>query len=169
MTEAVAAERRLIIDWEDPKVGLARAKGMDGLGFLKAMLRGELPPPPMARLLGFDLAMAEPGGAAFTVEPGEHHYNPMATVHGGLIATLCDSAMGCAVLSTCAEGQLFTTLDLSLSFVKAVTAATGRLRAEATILHRGGRIATAECKVVDAAGKLYAHATTTCMILEGAR
>jgi uncharacterized protein (TIGR00369 family) len=169
MDAVVESERRLTVEWQDPRAGLARARGLDGLAFLQAMIRGELPPAPMARLLGFELAEVAPGRAVFTVVPGERHYNPMATVHGGLLATLCDSATGCAVFSTCAAGELFTTLELKLNFVKAALADSGLIRCEATVLHRGGRIATAEARAVDAKGTLYAHATSTCMILDAKR
>jgi uncharacterized protein (TIGR00369 family) len=168
--EAVAeAERRLTVEWQDPRTGLGRARDLDGLAFLEAMIRGELAPAPMAQLLGFELSEVGPGRAAFTVVPGERHYNPMASVHGGLLATLCDSAMGCAVLSTCAAGQLFTTLELKLNFVRPAFAESGLIRCAATVLHRGGRIATADARATDAAGTLYAHATSTCMILEAKR
>ncbi|MBI1774737.1 MAG: PaaI family thioesterase [Proteobacteria bacterium] len=166
MNDVSDQTRRRTIEWQDPQAGLAAASGLDGLGFLRAIVAGAVAPPPMARLLGLELESAEPGVAVFAVEPGEHHYNPMATVHGGLLATLCDSAMGCAILSTLPPATFFTTLELSVNYVRAATAETGRLTCEGRVLHRGGRIATAESKVLDEAGKLFAHATTTCMILE---
>jgi uncharacterized protein (TIGR00369 family) len=166
MSGVGAAARRRVVEWDDPKPGLMSARGLDGLAFLKRLIDGSLPPPPFARLLGMDLIAAETGLAVFAVEPGEHHYNPMASVHGGVLATLCDSAMGCAVLSTCGVGLLFTTLELSVNYVRPVVAETGRLTCEGRVVHRGGRIATAEGKVIDRAGTLYAHGTTTCMILE---
>ena len=99
----------------------------------------------------------------------QRHLNSRGSCHGGLLATLADSAMGCAVLSTCAAGQLFTTLELKLNFVRALLADSGLVRCEGTVLHRGGRIATAEARALDAKGRLYAHATSTCMILEAPR
>jgi uncharacterized protein (TIGR00369 family) len=158
--------RRRVVEWDDPRPGLSSARALDGLAFLRRLIDGTLPPPPFAQLLGMQLLAADSGLAVFAVEPGEHHYNPMAAVHGGVLATLCDSAMGCAVLSTCGVGALFTTLELSVNYVRPVLADTGRITCEGRVVHRGGRIATAEGKVVDGAGKLYAHGTTTCMILE---
>ena len=158
------ARRRLTVEWQDP-APLARAAGeMAGLDFLRAIQAGTLPSPPIARLLGFDLVEAEPGRAVFAVVPGERHYNPIGVVHGGLAATLCDSAMGCAVQSLLPAGAGYTTLEFKINFVRAVTRETGRLRCEASIVHLGRRSGVASARLVDAAGTLYAHATTTCLV-----
>ena len=133
--------------------------------FLKKIAAGELPPPPIAALMNFELVELSEGQAIFAVEPKEYHYNPIGVVHGGLAATLLDSAMGCAVHSTLPAGAGYTTLEMKVNFVRPVTADTGRVRAEAKLIHLGGRTATAEGRVIDEAGKLYAHATTTCLIL----
>jgi uncharacterized protein (TIGR00369 family) len=117
--------------------------------------------------MNFGLAELEEGRAVFTVEPAEYHYNPIGVVHGGLAATLLDSAMGCAVHSTLPAGAGYTTLEVKVNFVRPLTAETGEVRCEAEVIHVGGRTATAEGKVLDASGKLYAHATTTCIIFRG--
>jgi uncharacterized protein (TIGR00369 family) len=126
---------------------------------------GELPPPPFASLLNFDLVEVSEGHAAFAVNPAEYHYNPIGVVHGGLAATLLDSAMGCAVHSMLPAGAGYTTLEIKVNFIRAMTAETGRVRCEANVVHSGARTATAEGRIVDEAGKLYAHGTTTCLIL----
>ncbi|MGQ0763362.1 MAG: PaaI family thioesterase [Acidobacteriota bacterium] len=133
--------------------------------FLQKIAAGELPPPPIAALMNFELVELSEGHAIFAVEPKEYHYNPIGVVHGGLAATLLDSAMGCAVHSTLPAGAGYTTLEIKVNFVRPILADTGRVRAEAKLIHLGGRIATAEDRVIDEAGKLYAHATTTCLIL----
>ena len=116
-------------------------------------------------LMNFSLIEVGEGHAVFAVEPAEYHYNPIGVVHGGLAATLLDSAMGCAVHSTLAAGSGYTTLEIKVNFIRAMTAETGRVRCEANVVHAGARTATAEGRVIDEAGKLYAHGTTTCLIL----
>ena len=139
-------------------------RGRDGLSFLRAMIAGELPAPPMAETLGFRLVAADEGRARFKGEPTFRHYNPIGVVHGGYAATLLDSALGCAVHATLATGEGYTTLELKVNLVRAITEQTGLVIAEGRILHRGRSIATAEGDLRDAAGVLYAHATTTCMV-----
>jgi uncharacterized protein (TIGR00369 family) len=156
--------RTRTFSWEDPKALAGSARGLTGLEFLKKVVSGELPPPPIAVLMNFGLAELEEGRAVFTAEPAEYHYNPIGVVHGGLAATLLDSAMGCAVHSTLPAGAGYTTLEIKVNYVRALTAETGEVRCEARVIHVGGRTATAEGKVLDAAGKLYAHATTTCIV-----
>jgi uncharacterized protein (TIGR00369 family) len=138
-------------------------KSYDGLGFLKAIIAGTVPNPPISGLVGFHLVEAEQGRAVFEGVPEFHHYNPIGTVHGGFAATLLDSALGCAIFSTIAKGDTWTTLELKFNFVRPLTKDTGPVRAEGRIVHRG-RVATSEGDLKDRAGKLYAHATTTCMI-----
>lgn len=157
--------RQRTVTWEDPLVGWRRAPTMSGMEYLQAIARGELPPPPMAMLMGFRLLELDTGRAVFVVDPAEYHYNPIGVVHGGLAATLLDSAMGCAVHTLLPAGVGYTTLDIHVNFVRALTGGTGTIRAEARVLHSGSRVATAEGRVLDANGKLYAHGTTTCLIL----
>jgi uncharacterized protein (TIGR00369 family) len=136
----------------------------DGLGFLKAIIDGTLPQPPISELLGFHLIEAAAGRAVFEGVPEFRHYNPIGTVHAGFAATLLDSALGCAVFSTLAKGEAWTTLELKFNLVRPLTKDTGSVRAEGRIVHRGRTVATAQGDLKDASGKLYAHATTTCMI-----
>src|SRR5215207_7868502 len=156
--------RTRTLTWEDPKALAGAARGLTGLEFLKKVAAGELPRPPISALMNFGLAEVEEGRAVFTAEPAEYHYNPIGVVHGGLAATLLDSAMGCAVHSVLPAGAGYTTLEIKVNYIRALTAETGEVRCEARVIHVGGRTATAEGKVLDAAGKLYAHATTTCII-----
>ncbi|HYG54337.1 MAG TPA: PaaI family thioesterase [Burkholderiales bacterium] len=142
-------------------------RSMSGLEFLRAIRDGRVPPAPMAKLIGFRLVEVDVGQVVFEVVPGEQHYNPLGTVHGGLAMTLLDSAMGCAVHTHLPSGTGYTTLEAKTNLVRAITAATGKLRAIGTTVHVGKRIATAEGRLEDAAGKLYAHATTTCIVLNG--
>jgi uncharacterized protein (TIGR00369 family) len=146
--------------------GAAAASTMAGLEYLRAIQRGEYPPPPLAELLGFRLAEVERGRAVFELEPAEYHYNPIGTVHGGVAATLLDSVMGCAVHSTLAAGVGYTSVDLHVHFVRPLTADTGRVRCEGAVVHAGSRMATAEGRLVGADSKLYAHGTATCLLLD---
>jgi uncharacterized protein (TIGR00369 family) len=144
-----------------------QARSMSGLDYLKAIARGEIPPPPIAELLQLRLEELDSGRAVFSVEPAEFHYNPIGVVHGGLAATILDSAMGCAVHTLLSAGTGYTTLDIHVNFVRPLTADTGKVKCEATVIHAGSRIATAEGRLVDASGKLYAHATSTLLIIQG--
>ena len=164
MGEGNENARTRTVSWEDPKALAEAARGLTGLEFLRKVVSGELPPPPIGALMNFGLAELSEGRAVFTVEPAEFHYNPIGVVHGGLAATLLDSAMGCAVHTTLPAGAGYTTLEIKVNYVRALTVETGPVRCEARVIHVGGRTATAEGKLLDAGGKLYAHATTTCMI-----
>ena len=136
----------------------------DGLSFLQQMIAGHVPQPPMTSTLGFRLTEVERGRAAFEGLPEFRHYNPIGTVHGGFAMTLLDSALGCAVFSTTAKGEGWTTLEMKVNLVRPITQDTGIVRAEGRIIHRGRTIATAEGDLRDRAGTLYAHASTTCAI-----
>ncbi|HET6853138.1 MAG TPA: PaaI family thioesterase [Pyrinomonadaceae bacterium] len=159
------SEQTRTVNWEDPRRLAEAGRGLSGIEFLRKIVAGELPPPPFASLLNFDLVELNEGTATFAVNPAEYHYNPIGVVHGGLAATLLDSAMGCAVHSTLPAGVGYTTLEIKVNFVRAMTAETGRVRCEAKVIHVGGRTATAEGRIVDESGKLYAHGTTTCLVL----
>jgi len=156
--------RTLTVSWEDPRALAEAGRGLSGLEYLRKIVAGELPRPPIGALMNFGIVELGEGYAVFDVEPAEYHYNPICVVHWGLAATLLDSAMGCAVHSTLPAGTGYTTLEIKVNFVRPMTAGTGRVRCEARLVHRGGRTATAEGRVVDEAGKLYAHGTTTCLI-----
>jgi uncharacterized protein (TIGR00369 family) len=124
----------------------------------------EMPHAPIAELVGMELVELGEGRATFALDPAERHYNPLGTVHGGIAATLLDSAMGCAVHTTLSDGERYTTLELKVNFVRAITEATGRVVASGSVIHRGGRIATAEARLADGDGRLLAHGTSTCLI-----
>jgi uncharacterized protein (TIGR00369 family) len=158
-------KRRVTIEWGDPLPLAEAGRSMQGIEFLRAIRDGKLPAPPIAELLGFHLVEVEPGHAVFEVVPGERHYNPIGVVHGGLAMTLLDSAMGCAVQTRMPAGSGYTTLEAKTNLVRAITANTGKLRAIGKTVHVGKRMATAEGRLEDAAGKLYAHSTTTCIVL----
>jgi uncharacterized protein (TIGR00369 family) len=138
---------------------------MTGLEMMQAITSGAVPAPPIAELVGFDLVEVGEGRTSFELDPARRHYNPLGTVHGGIAATLLDSAMGCAVHTTLAEGEAYTTLELKVNYVRAITEATGRIVAAGSVIHRGGRVATAEAKLTDEDGRLLAHATSTCLIM----
>lgn len=144
----------------------AQVAGRSGLQILQALLAGEIPPPPMAATLDFTLLRIESGFAVFQGQPHFSHYNPMGTVHGGWFATLLDSAMGCAVQSTLPAGKAYTTLELKLNLVRTLTDAVPLLRAEGRVVHGGRQVATAEGRLVGPDGKLYAHASTTCLVFD---
>jgi uncharacterized protein (TIGR00369 family) len=140
--------------------------GMSGLELFRRMAAGELPPPPLVTLLGFRLAEVEAGHIVFVAEPVEAFYNGAGVVHGGWAAALLDSALGCAVNSMMPAGRAFTTVELKVNLTRPLRCEVGEVRCDARVLHVGRRMATAEGKIVDAAGKLYAHGTTTCMVIE---
>lgn len=157
--------KSLTVQWSDPHALAQAGRSMDGLQFLQAMVDGKLPPPPIAQLMGFRLVAVDVGHAVFECTPGEQHYNPIGVVHGGLAMTLLDSAMGCCVQTKLPAGTGYTTLEAKTNLVRAITSATGPVRAIGRVIHAGSRVATAEARIEDRAGKLYAHATTTCIIL----
>jgi uncharacterized protein (TIGR00369 family) len=158
-------DRRLTIEWQDPMPLAQAARSLSGLDFLVAVRDGQLPPAPIQQLIGMRLAEVEAGRAVWELAPGEQHYNPIGTAHAGVAATLLDSAMACAVHSTLPQGKGYTTLEFKLNLVRAVTVKSGTLRAIGRVVHGGKSTATAEARLEDAAGTLYAHATTTCIIL----
>lgn len=158
--------RRRTIQWEDPAAAAREGLSRPGMGYLKAIMSGEIARPPMAWTLDFELVEAEEGRAAFECEPKEFHYNPSNHVHGGLALALIDSATGCALHSTLAAGEGFTTVETSTQFVRPMKAGMGKVRCEGRLVHRGRTLARAEAKVVDAEGKLLAYGHSTCMILK---
>ena len=157
--------RSLTVSWDDPHAAFAAGKALAGIDYMKEMIAGRIPVPPIMRLLGYRLAQVGDGLAVFECEPAEQHYNPIGVVHGGLAMTLLDSAMGCSVHTRLPAGTGYTTLEAKVNLVRAITARTGLIRATGKVIHLGGKTATAEARLEDAAGKLYAHGTTTCIIL----
>ena len=137
---------------------------LSGLELLQRAIAGEYPPPPIAKLMDIRLTQIEKGKAIFTGTPQEFHYNPLGTVHGGYGATLLDSAMGCAVHSTLDPGDIYTTLEFKINFLRALTHETGEVRGIGTVINATRTTAVAEGRIEDASGKLYAFATTTCVI-----
>jgi uncharacterized protein (TIGR00369 family) len=139
-------------------------KSLSGLDFLRGMIAGDYPRPPIAELIGLSIAEVENGRVAFSGIPGPQHYNPIGMVHGGYAATLLDSCMGCAVHSTLPAGMGYTTLELKISYIRPITADTGMVRAEGRIIGSGRRAAFVEGNLTDQGGRVLAHATTTCLI-----
>jgi uncharacterized protein (TIGR00369 family) len=158
-------ERSRSYSWRNPKETAAAGRKLGAYGYLEALVDGRLPPPPIAETLGFTLSEVGEGCAVFLCTPAEFHYNPLGTVHGGLAATLIDSATGCAVQTVCPPGHGFTTLELKVNFVRPLASDTGEVRGEAKVIHAGSRIAPADARLTDRNGRLYAHGSTTCIIL----
>jgi uncharacterized protein (TIGR00369 family) len=145
-------------------VPLEQVRTMDGLTLIKGLMEGRFPAPPISEVLGFDIAEAESGRVVFTYTPVFGHYNPLGTVHGGVAATLLDSVMGCCIHTTLKAGIGYTTVEIKVNYVRAMTDKTGPVRVEGKVISAGSRIATSEGKLYDSAGKLLAHGTTTCLI-----
>lgn len=145
-----------------------QVSGLTGMQVFEAMFAGELPYPPIAETLDFLPIEIEPGRAVFQGQPLLRHYNPLGTVHGGWIAALLDSCAACAVHSTLPAGKSYTTAELKVNYVRAVTARVPLVRAIGTIIHVGSRMATADGRLIGPDGKLYAHASTTCFIFDSA-
>ena len=139
-------------------------KQMSGLEFMQGYLNGSVPPPPFAAVLKFELTQVEHGRVVFEGTPDMSFYNPIGVVHGGYAATLLDSCMGCAVHTLLPAGRGYSTLEFKVNFVRPMTGETGRVRAEGRVIHPGNRAATAEGHIYDAAGKLLAHGSTTCLV-----
>ncbi len=140
---------------------------LSGLEIFRRLIAGELPPPPFSVTTGIYLIEVAEGRAVFAGEPSERFVNPLGTVHGGWTAAILDSAMACAVHTRLAAGQIYTTVEMKVNFVRAVTPKIARVRCEGTLLHFGGRIATSEGKLIDVAtGTLLAHGSETCLIME---
>jgi len=150
-----------------PGSGLAPPEllaSLSGLEFMQRLCSGALPPPPIAVTLQFGIASVERGHVVVTSRAGAHAYNPMGTLHGGYAATLLDTCMGCAVMTGVERGYAYTTLELKVNYLRALTHESGELRAVGRTLHIGRRTALAEGQLLDAADRLIAHGTTTCMI-----
>jgi uncharacterized protein (TIGR00369 family) len=171
LAEAFAASspdssRSRTLVWQDPVATAAAGATMSGLEYMTAVVRGEVPPPPIAVTMRLRPVELEEGRVVFEGEPGEEHYNPIGVVHGGYAATLLDSALGCAVHTTLPAGVAYTSLGLEAKFVRPLSRDTGRVLCEASVLYRGRRQATAEATLTEArSGKLLAHGTSTLMIL----
>jgi len=142
---------------------------LSGLEFFQKMLAGELPPPPMLELFGIRLVEAEVGRVVFTANVEERFYNGTGVAHGGFASTLLDTALGCCINTTTPAGKRFTTVELKVNLTRPLTTAANPLRCEGKVIHVGGRIALSEAWIRGADGKLYAHGTTTCIVVESPR
>ncbi len=165
-SQFTAATRTRTFSWQDPAATAAEGMKLAGLDYIRAIQTGELPPPPIARLLEMEIVEAEQGRAVFVLTPAEWMYNPIGMVHGGIAATILDSCMGCAVHTTLPAGVGYTTTDVQLRYIRAMGGATGRVLAEGRVVHAGRRTATAEGRVFTEEGEtLIAHGSTGCAIL----
>jgi uncharacterized protein (TIGR00369 family) len=165
MADTTSSLRRRTVVWHDPEALAAAGRTMSGLSFLQAIGSGALSPPPAAVLLEMSLASVESGRVRFTMPVREYAYNPLGSVHGGIVTTILDTVMGCAVHSTLAAGTSYTTLDLQTRFVRPVTAEVGTVVAEGSVVHGGRRTVVAQARLTDESGeRIYALATSTCLI-----
>jgi uncharacterized protein (TIGR00369 family) len=161
-------DRRRCYSWADPSATALAARNLNGAAFLRHVLDGDLPSPPVARTLDFSAVSVGPGEVVFEFTPAEFHYNGVGLVNGGVLATLCDSACACAVHSMLPAGTYYASLDLTVKFLRPVTSNTGRMTCAGTVTHLGGRSALAQARLTDGDGKLFAHATSSCMIFRPA-
>jgi uncharacterized protein (TIGR00369 family) len=159
-------ERTRTITWQDPAEAAALSDGLNGLEILHRITSGLIPAPPAAELVGFAPTYVMPGRVVFAYEPREEHYNALGAVHGGILTTVLDTVMGCAVHSRLDVGVAPVTIDLKTSFVHPVTLDSGLLRAEGTVVHPGSRVATAQARLEGEDGTLYAHASSSWLIYE---
>lgn len=156
--------RSRTFSWEDPLAHLDKLGGRTGLELFQAMIAGELPPPPIMKLMDMERMTAEFGSVSVTLRPQEFHYNPLGGVHGGVIATLLDTAAACSVHSTLPAGVGYTSMDLTTKFLRPVTVESGLLTCTGSVLSQGRRTALAQAQLTDEQGRLLAHATSSCLI-----
>lgn len=159
-------QRSRTVTWHDPGPSTARGRAMSGIDYLRAMIDGELPPPPISGLMQLDLVAAEPGRVVFSCQPDESAYNPIGAVHGGLVCTLLDSVVGCALHSTLPRGKGYTSVEIKVNYLKAVRLGSGPLTATGTVVRAGSRVGFTEGTVTDAGGALVATATSTLLIFD---
>ncbi|GAA2867096.1 phenylacetic acid degradation protein [Actinoplanes cyaneus] len=159
-------ERSRTFSWTDPKEHAKLFVERSGLDVLRAMAAGEVPPPPIFQLIDGNRLQVEPGSVTVTLDPQEFHYNPIGTVHGGIISTLLDTAAACSVQSTLAAGIGYTSMDLNVKFLRPVTVDTGLITCTGAVLQQGRRTALAEARLTDARNRLLAHATSTCLLFD---
>lgn len=157
-------DRSRTVTWEDPLIGAALSRTMTGLEYMRAMIDGSVPPPPIVALMRMQAISAEVGRVVFTCDPDESMYNPIGTVHGGLVCTLLDSVLGCATHTTLPAGQAYTSLEIKINYLRPVMADTGQLTAVGIVTKPGSRAAFAEGTVHDRNGKLIATASSTLLV-----
>ncbi|CAD5374618.1 PaaI family thioesterase [Rubrivivax sp. A210] len=163
------AEEEAVRERLAPETGVARREhfaGKPGMALFEALFAGQVPRVPIGQTLDFLPVHIEPGHAVFQGRPGPQHYNPMGSVHGGWFATLLDSALGCAVHSALPAGKGYTTLELKVNMIRALSDKVARVRAEGRLIHLGGQTATADARLVGPDGRLYAHGSTTCLVFD---
>ena len=160
----IEIKRERIIRWDDPQNSAWDADSKSGLDYLKSIKAGEISPPPIAMLVGYKISKIEKGHTIYELEPEEYHYNPVSTVHGGIISTILDTTMTASVLSALKKGVGCLTAEIKVNCIRPVTAKAGTLQCEGRLIHLGLRLATAEGKLKDKSGTLCAHAVSTCII-----
>jgi uncharacterized protein (TIGR00369 family) len=166
MSETASTTRTRTLEWSDPVATAAAGAELAGIDYMRALIAGELPAPPIAITMNMGPIELEEGRVVFAGVPGEEHYNPIGVVHGGYAATILDSVLGCAVHTTLPVGGMYTTLELKVNFLRPSFAGGARLLAEGTVLHRGSTAVLVEATITDAgSGKKIAHATSTCLVL----
>ncbi len=158
--------RSKVVAWHDPSPTTAAGLSMPGIDYLRAMVDGTLPPPPISGLMAFTMASAEPGRVVFTCDPDESAYNPIGAVHGGLVCTLLDSVAGCALHSTLPQGKGYTSIEIKVSYLKGVRASSGTLTATGTVVKAGARVGFTEGVVTDASGAIVATASSTLLVFD---
>jgi uncharacterized protein (TIGR00369 family) len=157
--------RQRTYDWSDPRILAQAATEMDGIEFLKRIGTGDLPPAPAGQTTGIVPVEVGDGWARFELEPAEWHYNVIGSVHGGILSTLADTGLGCAVHTKLPAGTGYTSLDLTIKFTRVATVDSGVLTCEGTVVTIGRRTATAQARITDSAGRVIAHAVTTCLLI----
>ena len=157
--------RTRTVHWHDPEQFADPIQRLGGLEFMRKFLTGDLPAAPFMELLGIRMLSAERGSVVFEFEPEEYMYSPLGNVHGGIVTVLLDTAMGCSFHTTLPAGTGYTTIELKVNFLRPVTTKSGALRAEGRVVHSGSRVATADARLVDRESKLFAHATSSLLIL----
>ncbi|MDV6374701.1 PaaI family thioesterase [Deinococcus arenicola] len=165
-------QRTRTYTWQDPLIGAGAVPGLSGLEYLRGMARGEFPPPPIGQTLGFTIGSeddVQEGKVTFRMRPEEFHYNPIGSVHGGVYATLLDSALGCAIQTMLPAGVAYTTLDLAVKYLRPLRLGMGEVCAVAEVVSVSRQVATANAQIIDDAGKVYATATTTCLVMRPAQ
>ncbi|WP_067433552.1 PaaI family thioesterase [Nocardioides jensenii] len=158
------SDRSTVVTWSDTSEALAALPKLDGLDFLKQMMAGELPPAPIAGHMRMELVEAEPGTVTFRCHPDESHYNPIGMVHGGLVCTLLDSALGCAAQTTLPAGTGYTSIEIKVSYLRPVTLDSGPLTCTGRVTKPGRRVTFAEGEVVDKDGRTVATASGTLLV-----
>jgi uncharacterized protein (TIGR00369 family) len=165
MPDDEAPARNRLVEWRDPVPALASGPTLTGIEYITAIAEGRLPGPPMGAVIGMVVREVRPGGVTISATPAEMHYNVVGTVHGGFAATVLDFAMAFAAATVLPEGSAFPSIELKVNFTRPMTKDTGEVTAVGSVVHRGGKIVTAEARLHDGAQRLLAHAVSTCMIV----